>query len=98
MPMAREIRYDKDNAERSLAAAVVAYQQALDLTVEALAAAKGTADLTWFDDIHQETIRAAKGTVTEQIPVEAEADALRFAIEAIDAHFQSLRVRIVKME
>ncbi|MCM2439667.1 hypothetical protein HGO34_08055 [Agrobacterium vitis] len=88
--------YDKENAERYLGAAVIAYHGALREVVKALATAKGTADLSWFDELHQNAIRSAKGTITEQIPVEVEAGAIRFGFETIDAEFKSIRVSLIK--
>lgn len=94
--MPTEIAYDKEHAERYLAAAVTAYHEALSAAVKALAVEKGTDDLSWFDELHQNAIRAAKGTVTEEIPVEVEASAIRFGFEVIDADFKGLRVQIIE--
>lgn len=88
--------YDKKNPEASLGAALIAFQGALDLSLSALAAEKGVEDMSWFDELHQNAVRAAKGTITEQIPIETEAGALRFGFQAVDALFQTIRVRLVE--
>jgi len=94
--MPREAKYDKTNPEPYLGAAIIAYHEALRASVEALAELNGTNDLTWFDELRQNTIRAAKGTVTDQIPVEVEADALRFSIQVLENEFDSIRVGLLE--
>lgn len=91
-----ELKWDKDNAEVELAAVVIAYHGALTEALEALAATKGTADLSWFDQLHQDAIRTAKGTSTEEVPIEVDASAVRFGFETLDAGFKSIRLGIVK--
>lgn len=87
---------DTDNPTPQLIAAIIGLQEALDLSLRALAADKGVDDMSWFDEIHQDSVRAAKGTITEHIPIETEAGALRFGFQAVDALFQTIRVRLIE--
>ncbi|TAX39140.1 hypothetical protein [Rhizobium leguminosarum] len=91
-----QIPYDKDNAERFLAAAIIAHYSALKEALTACAKAKGVNDLSWFDEIHHKALSEAKGTVTEQIPIDVEAKALKFGVDVIDAAFNSIRYDISK--
>jgi hypothetical protein len=90
------LKWDKDNAEAELSAVVIAYHGALTTAIKALAEEKGTADLAWFDQLHQDAVRAAKGTIADQVPIEVDASAVRLGFETLDADFKSLRVRLVK--
>jgi hypothetical protein len=96
--MANLLHFDKQNAEAYLSAAVIALQRALEDAVKALAEVKGTTDLSWLDELHQEAVTAAKGIVTEQIPIECESGALRFGFEVVDTYFKRLRIRLLKEE
>lgn len=92
------MHYDKQNAEAYLGAAIIAFQNALEAAVRVAAETKGTDDLSWFDELHENAVRTAKGTTTEDIPVEVEAAAIRFGFEVVDAKFKSLRVSLLKDE
>lgn len=89
--MALRLTYDKDHAEEHLCAAIIALRGALQLSVAEIAKTKGVSDLSWFNDLKQQSIQAAKGTTTENIPIEVDAGAVRFSIDAVDAVFESLR-------
>ncbi|MDX3929259.1 MAG: hypothetical protein QHC90_26090 [Shinella sp.] len=91
-----KVSYDKNHPEEYLNAGLAAYHEALHACIVALVEVKGTEDLTWFDDLHQQAIRSAKGTITEHIPVEVDAGAVRFGFEIVDAEFKQLRVGLVK--
>jgi hypothetical protein len=91
-----EVSYDKNHAEEYLNAGLVAYHEALHACIAALAEVKGTDDLAWFDDLHHQAVRSAKGTITEQIPVEVDSGAVRFGFQIVDAEFKQLRVGLVK--
>ncbi len=90
------IVYDKENAEAYLGAAALALQEALEAVVVRLAEVKGTTNLSWFDELHQEALRSANGLIIEEVSVEVDEGALRFASEVLDAKFKSLRVSFVK--
>ncbi|MAU20618.1 MAG: hypothetical protein CMH13_08805 [Martelella sp.] len=94
--MKLELDINDDNPTPKLGAALIAVSSALDLSIEKLAEEKGTLDLSWLDELRQQSIVAAKGTITEDISIETEADALGFAIELIDAKFQTLRLGLVQ--
>ena len=93
-----EISYDKKETERYLGAAVIAFGSALRESMKALAAVKGSADLSWLDELQYDAVRSALETITEQIPVEAEAGAVLFGLKTIDAEFESIRVSLVKSQ
>ncbi|MBK3745916.1 hypothetical protein G3A39_42980 [Paraburkholderia aspalathi] len=63
-----------------------------------MAAVKGTSDLSWFDELKQQSVQAAKGTVAEDISIETDAGAIRFAFETIDASFERLRRGLIKKD
>lgn len=90
------LSYVPGNPVPALTAALISHANALRSAMQALAELKGTDDLAWFDQLHQEAVRAAKGTVTEHIAIETEADAIRFGFETIDASFKSIRVGLVE--
>lgn len=92
------LKYDKSKPDLYLGIAITALQGALDASVTKLAEANGVADLTWFDELHQQAVISAKGAVTEQIPIEGEADAIRFGFELVDALFQTIRVGLVEKQ
>jgi hypothetical protein len=87
---------DPNKATVELGAVVIAYYEALTAALKALADVNGTDDLRWFDELHQDAIRAAKGTVADQVPIEAEASAVRLGFETLDAHFKGFRVKLVE--
>ena len=90
--------YDKDNAEAFLGATALALQDALGTTLLALAQVKGTDDLSWFDELHQQTVSATKRMVVEEVLVEIDAGARRFACEVLDAKFKSLRLSLTEKQ
>lgn len=96
--MTFELKWDENNAEAELGAVVVAYHGALTAAIEALAELQGTKDLGWFDKLHQDAIRTAKGTTTQQISIETEASAVRLGFETLDADFKSIRVGLIKQQ
>jgi hypothetical protein len=91
-----ELKWDRNNAEVELGAVVIAYHEALTIAIHALADAKGTDDLAWFDQLHKDAIRAAKGTVTDEIAIETDASAVRLGFETLDADLKSIRVGLAK--
>lgn len=91
-----ELSYDKEHPEEYLNAGIAAYHEALHACIAALVEVKGTEDLAWFDDLHQQAIRSAKGTIAEQVPIEVEAGAVRFGFQLVDAEFKQLRVGLAK--
>jgi hypothetical protein len=91
-----ELKWDPKNAEVELGAVVIAYHEALTAAIEALAEVKGTDDLTWFDELHQNSIAAAKGTTTEEISIEVDASAVRLGFQTLDADFKSIRIGLIK--
>jgi hypothetical protein len=93
-----QLHYEKEHADAFLGSALIAYREALNLAFKELARIKGTEDLTWFDELRAQAVRASKGTVTEQIPIETEAKALRFGFQALDLELEALRRRLVKPE
>ncbi|MCM2432101.1 hypothetical protein [Agrobacterium rosae] len=94
--METEIKYDKDNAESYLGAAIVAYSQALEIALKSLAETRGVDNLEWFDELRSAMIRTAKGTSIEQIAVEVDAGAVRFGFEALDASLNAIRLRLIE--
>lgn len=91
-----KLSYDKEHAEAYLGAAIIAFHNALRSTLHALAEVKGTDDMGWFDELHREAVRSAKGTVTEEVAIETEAPAMRFGFESIEAAFQHIRLGLIK--
>lgn len=96
--MKKELKYDRERAEEQLGAAIIGLSDALALTIAELAKVKGKADSSWFDDLKHQAVQITKGTVTEDIPIEADADAVRFAFETVDAAFERLRRRTFEEE
>ena len=94
--MTLELKWDPNNAEIELGSVVIAYHGALAAAVKALAEVHGTDDLGWFDELHQNAIRTAKGTTTEQVAIEVDASAVRLGFQTLDADFKSIRVGLVK--
>ena len=90
--------YDKDNAEAYLGAAALALQDALGAAVSMLAKVKGIDDLSWLDELHQETVGSAKTIVLEEVAVDVDAGARKFACEVVDAKFKSVRVSLGQAE
>lgn len=88
----------KVNAEAYLGATALALQDALEAALWELALAYGTGDLSWFDVLHQEAVRSTKGMVIEEVSVEINAGARRYACEVLDAKFQSLRISFVEKQ
>lgn len=93
-----EIKIDKENANVYLGSALVAFHHALRIAIRDLADINGLNDLSWFDQLRDGSIRAAKGMPTEQIPVEIEAAAIGFAVETLDAALSGLRLSLTKYE
>lgn len=91
-----EIKYDQENAEAYLGAAITAYAEALELALNAVAEAKGTDNLQWFDELRSTMVAAAKGTSTEQIAIEVDAGAVRFGFQTLDASLDAIRHRLVE--
>lgn len=96
--MRLELEINDGNPIPKLGAALIAVSSALDLSIEKLAEEKGTSDLSWLDDLREQSIVAAKGTIAEDISIETEADALGFAVELIDAKFQTLRLGLAQKD
>ncbi|WP_454622774.1 hypothetical protein [Brucella anthropi] len=96
--MKKELKYDPEHAQEQFMAAIIGLSEALKLTVDELAALKDPSDTSWFDNLKQQAVQIAKGTVTESIPIETDASAVRFAFETVDAAFERLRSRIIKKE
>ncbi len=94
--MERHIPFDKEHADQYLGAAIIAYHEALRAAIAALAAEKGTDDLSWFDQLRKDAVRAAKGTVVEQHSIELDADVVRFGFELLDGEFEAIRVGLVE--
>lgn len=94
----KELKYDKDQAEVYLGAAIIGLQNALSLTLKELAKVHGNQDLSWFDNLKDQSVRIAKGTVAENFSIETDAKAVRFSYEAVDAAFESLRRSIIEQE
>lgn len=90
------LNFDIENKERYLGAALAAYEVALHAAVSRLADINGTDDLAWFDELHHQAVFASKGTITEEIPIEVEAGAIRFGTQLLDAKFKSLRIEMVE--
>jgi hypothetical protein len=80
----------------SMTGAAAAFQYGLWLAIEQIAEVKGTDDLTWLDELHQSAVREVKGTVTEGVPIEAEAEGLQFGVDVLNAAFQAYRARLIK--
>jgi hypothetical protein len=91
-----EINRDPSKAIVELGAVIIAYHGALTAALKALADVKEADDLRWLDELHQNAVRAAKGTIGDQISMEAEASAVRLGFETLDAHFKSFRVELVQ--
>ncbi|WP_457662733.1 hypothetical protein [Sinorhizobium medicae] len=77
--------------ERKLAAALIAVQSALRVTIEELAKLNEGKGQQWFDALEEVVIRDAKGTVTEDIPIQAEAEALKFGVDVLQATLNASR-------
>jgi len=88
--------YDKNNAEAYLGATALALQEALESAVIKLAKVKGTTDLAWFDELHQEALKATSGLIIDEVSVKTDDGARRFASEVLDAKFKSLRISFVE--
>jgi hypothetical protein len=93
-----KLHFDKEHAAAYLSAALIASQGALEIAFKKLAQLKGTDDLAWFEDLRAQAVTSSKGTVTEQIPVEVEAGALRFGFETLDLTFERIRGGLIKPE
>nr|WP_176024858.1 hypothetical protein [Brucella pseudintermedia] len=93
-----KLQLDPEHSEAQLAATVIALTEALKLTVHELAEVKGNADLSWFDDLKQKAVQIGKGTVAENISIEKDASSVRFAFQAVDAAFESLRRGVIEKE
>lgn len=93
---ASSLSYDKKHAEAYLGAALIAYREALNGAIDALAEAHGTDDITWLDELQDNAVRQSQGTITEQVPIEVEAGALRFGFQSLEAEFKSIRSRLIK--
>lgn len=93
---ASSLSYDKKHAEVYLAAALIAYREALNCAIDALAKSHGTADTTWLDELQDSAVRQSKGTITKQVPIEVEAGAMRFGFQSLEAEFKSIRSRLAK--
>jgi hypothetical protein len=92
----QRLYYDKEHAAAYLGAALIACQEALESAFKELAQVKGTDDMEWFDDLRAQAVSSSKGTVTEQIPVEVEARALRFGFQTLDLTFDRIRGELIK--
>lgn len=88
-----EVTFDRENAGTYLSTAVLAYHEALYFALNELAAVKD-GNLTWLDQIENYAIDTAKGTVTENIPMELETNAVEFATQLIGDAFASYRSRL----
>ncbi|MQW00024.1 hypothetical protein CN166_31150 [Sinorhizobium medicae] len=80
-----------DFDEGKLAAALVAVQSALRVTIEELAKLNEGKGQEWFDALEEVVIRDAKGTVTEGIPIQTEAEALKFGVDVLQATLNASR-------
>ncbi|RVO51912.1 hypothetical protein [Sinorhizobium meliloti] len=76
---------------RKLAAALVAVQTALRTTIEELAKLNEGKGQHWFNTLEEVVIRDAKGTITEDIPIQAEAEALKFGVDVLQATLNASR-------
>ncbi|AII27798.1 hypothetical protein B9J07_13055 [Sinorhizobium sp. LM21] len=94
--MGFKLQYSKDHAEAELGVIVIGYHEALRATLGALAAEKGTEDLAWFDQLHQDVIKAVKGTTAEGVSLATEAKAVGQSVEVIDHEFKSVRAGLLK--
>lgn len=74
---------------QNLGAALVAVQTALRTVIEEQA--KHHSGSEWFDDLEKRLIRDAKGTVTEGIAIEAEANSLKLGIDVLQATLDASR-------
>ncbi|MDE3829334.1 hypothetical protein CN157_16115 [Sinorhizobium meliloti] len=80
-----------DFDEGKLAAALVAVQSALRVTIEELAKLNEGKGQEWFDALEEVVIRDAKGTVTEGISIQTEAEALKFGVDVLQATLNASR-------
>lgn len=92
------LSFDAEHAGEYLGAAVMAFRGSLDKAVSMIAEDRGTADLSWLDELRDHSVKAAKGTLTENIPIETEAGALRFGFQMLEGEFEALRRRLIKPE
>lgn len=91
--MEANLSFEAKNGTAVLSTALAAVSNALDETIEVLAETKGVDDLTWLDELHQRALVAVRGTVTEYISVDVEAQAIKFGIDLVNAKFEGYRVR-----
>lgn len=80
----------------SMSGAAAAFQYGLWNAIQQIAELKGADDLSWLDELHQASIREVKGTITEGVAIEVEAESLQFGVDVLNAAFQAYRARLVK--
>ncbi len=86
----------RDDGERFLGVALIAYNDALTAALMALAEIKGVEDLSWIDEIQEASLRAVRSTISGSIPPGAEDGAMNFSINVLDAAFTSVRVELTE--
>lgn len=80
----------------SMGGAAAAFQYGLWNAVRQIAEVKGTADLSWLDELHQASVAEVKSTIGEGIAIEVEAESLQFGVDVLDAAFKAYRARLIK--
>lgn len=71
-------------------------QNSFRKTLEALAAQHGNQPGTWLDELEEGLIRDAKGAVTEGIPIEADAEAIQFGVDVLQATLDAVRRNLTR--
>jgi CheY-specific phosphatase CheX len=80
----------------TMGGAAAAFQYVSWNAIQMIAEIKGTADLTWLDELHQASLAEVKSTVTEGVAIEVEAEGLQFGVDVLDAAFKAYRARLIK--
>jgi hypothetical protein len=74
---------------------IAALGPAVRTLLDKLAEAHGNKAGPWLDEIEKIIITEAKGTISEDIPIETEASGMGLGIESLNALIQSLRRRLI---
>lgn len=75
----------------TLGSLIASLNEAFRLTLGRLAYAHGNQPGEWLDALEEEVTRSIKGTVTENIPIEQEAAALKAGLDLVQGTFAELR-------
>lgn len=85
------IEFPKDMTPQHWAAIVTVLQPALRKAIEEGVEAHGEDARIWFEQLSHTLMTRAKGTVTEGIPMDVEAEGLRLGLRILQATLEACR-------